>query len=64
MLERKEVEAGSEEASAARYWAGEGLHFPFKSRLWAAFGRIILYHNVKACLFASQFQPEVTQKMV
>jgi len=32
---------------------GRGYSFClFKSRLWAAFGRIILYYNVKACLFS------------
>jgi len=50
MLERKEAEVGLE-ASAARSWVEVGVYAfrLIKSRLWAEFGRIILYDNVKAC---------------
>jgi hypothetical protein len=52
MSVRKGMEPGLEEASAAPNWGG-GVGFPlFKSSLWAEFGRIILYYNVKACLFS------------
>lgn len=55
MLGRKVLEVGSEEASAARSWVDEGYAFClFKSRLWAEFGRIILYYNVMACLLQSR----------